>query len=220
MREPAVCHAASSATPAPDFGAYIASEARRLVREADALQTASPRELCKVRWLYYRGDDNYGLGNVLYDVASAAALSLVLNRTFIYGANTADRKFGTLLTWPGLLTLERADELRRRARCGSGPLASQRRVIFAPDKCTFHRTWRRERSGHVRCLKRLLGTNWLAERAALVELSKVHAFTGLQTLLKSAHVGVRQRVAAMTGGCVGSGARPNAHGMLLATLMR
>ena len=47
-------------------------------------------EVCK---LYYRGDENYGLGNVLYDVASAAAIAMVLNRSIVYSANSSDRKF-------------------------------------------------------------------------------------------------------------------------------
>ena len=199
---------------------YIRSEARRLLAETAALDTMPGRDLCKVRWLYYRGDENYGLGNVLYDVASAAALAIVLNRTLVYGRNAADRKFGSLLSWPGTLTMEQADALRSRTHCGNGPLATQRRVHLAPDKCTFHRTWRRERAGHVRCFKRLLGVNWLAERTPLMELSKVHAFSGLQTLLKSAHAPVRERIAALTGGCLRSGERPNVHGALLATLMR
>ena len=41
--------------------------------------------MCK---LYYRGDENYGLGNVLYDVASAAAIAMVLNRSIVYSANS------------------------------------------------------------------------------------------------------------------------------------
>ena len=130
-----------------------------------ALQSAPAHTLCKVKWLYYRGDENYGLGNVLYDVASAAALAIALNRTLIYGANEADRKFGTLLTWPGLLHMQAADELRRRARCGTGTLMPQRRILLAPDKCTLHRTWRKEKAGKVRCFKRLLGVDWLRRRA-------------------------------------------------------
>lgn len=191
-----------------------------MLRQTAALSEIPPRELCKTKWLYYQGDNNYGLGNVLYDVSSAVAFALALNRTLLYGANEADRKFGTLLTWPGILTLADADSLRRRARCGSGPLTTQRRVLLAPDRCTFHRTWRKERSGHVRCFKRLLGTNWLAERVPLLELSKVHAFTGVQTLLKSAHEPLRRRLAALTGGCVHSRARPNIHGAFLAALMQ
>lgn len=173
-----------------------------------------------MRWLYYHGDENYGLGNVLYDVASAAALAIVLNRTLIYGRNAADRKFDSLIHWPGMLTMEQADELRARAHCGNGVLSLQRRVKLAPDKCTFHRTWRHEKTVHVRCFKRLLGVDWLGERTPIMELSKVHAFSGLQTLLKSSHAPLRQRVAALTGGCLRSGPRPNVHGALLATLMR
>lgn len=191
-----------------------------MMYETGLLQTANAQTLCKVKWLYYRGDENYGLGNVLYDVASAAALSIALNRTLIYGANDADRKFGTLLTWPGLLTMQAADELRRRARCGTGTLVPQRRVLLAPDRCTLHRTWRKEKAGHVRCFKRLLGIDWLSERATLLELNKVHAFTGLQTLLKSAHEPLRRRVAAITGSCIRTGDRPNVHGSLLATLVK
>ena len=74
-------------------------EARRLVAESARVAAIESKELCKVRWLYYRGNENYGLGNVLYDVASAAALALVLNRTLVYGLNQNDRKFGTLLKW-------------------------------------------------------------------------------------------------------------------------
>ena len=201
--------------------AFVRSEAKRLLRESAAVRHLPPRELCRVRWLFYRGDENYGLGNVLYDVSSAAALALVLNRTLAYGIDESDRKFGTLLHWPGMLTLNEADELRRKARCGAGALAKRRHVQLAPDRCTFHRTWRKERAGSVRCFKRLLGVNWLAERAPLLELSKVHAYSGLQTLLKSAHEPLRRRVAAFTGGCLARGhERPNVHGALLATLMR
>ena len=110
--------------------------------------------------------------------------------------------------------------LRLRARCGTGTLEAVRRVTLAPDKCTFHQRWRRERSGHVRCFKRLLGTDWLSEAAPILELSKVHAFTGVQTLLKSAHEPLRRRVAAVTGGCLAHGGRPNVHGAILATMMR
>ena len=222
------CEAASSAIAMPSSRAqlvaqdvFIRSEATRLLKESAALSQLPPRELCRVRWLFYQGDENYGLGNVLYDVSSAAALALSLNRTLIYGIDEADRKFGTLLHWPGILTMKEADELRRKARCGAGALATRRHVQLAPDRCTFHRTWRKERSGSLRCFKRLLGVNWLAERAPLLELSKVHAFSGLQTLLRSAHEQVRRRVARFTGGCVPRGQqRVNVHGALLATLMR
>lgn len=163
----------------------------------------------------YRGDENYGLGNVLYDVASAAALAIVLNRSLVYGADRSDRKFSALLRWPGLPTMQQVDALRRRNRCGGGTLLKQRRVPLTPDKCTFHRTWRKPGS-RARCLKRLLGTNWLEERAPLLELSKVHAYTGLQSLLKSAHPKLRKRVAALTGQCLGAtGTRPNLFGELL-----
>ena len=111
------------------------------------------------------GDENYGLGNVLYDITSAAAFAIALNRTLIYGVDDSDRKFGTLLKWPGITTMQKVDRLRQRARCGAGLLSRQRRVVLAPDKCTFHRQWRRERTGNVRCFKRLLGVNWCVPRA-------------------------------------------------------
>ena len=190
-----------------------------MLRAAAALPSLPPPEICRVRWLFYRGDENYGLGNVLYDVSSAAALAIALNRTLLYGRDENDRKFGTLLTWPGSLTWDSAEALRKQAGC-PGRLNKQRHVMLTPDKCTFYRTWRRERSGHLRCLKRLLGVNWVAERAPVLELSKVHAFTGLQTFLKSVHEPVRRQVRAVTGGCIRDGERPNVHGALLSTLMR
>jgi hypothetical protein len=158
-RPAAVCQATPAVGAGLDAREYLSSEAQRLLRETAALPSMEARELCRVRWLIYRGDENYGLGNVLYDVASAAALALALNRTLVYGADAVDRKFGTLLQWPGLLTMRDADELRRRAQCHPErwQLSAQRRVVFAPDKCTFQRTWRRERSGKGRCFKRLLG---------------------------------------------------------------
>ena len=216
------CQATPAVGAGLDAREYLSSEAQRLLRETAALPSMEARELCRVRWLIYRGDENYGLGNVLYDVASAAALALALNRTLVYGADAVDRKFGTLLQWPGLLTMRDADELRRRAQCHPErwQLSAQRRVVFAPDKCTFQRTWRRERSGKGRCFKRLLGIDWLEERAPVIELSKVHAFTGLQTLLKSAHAPLRERVRALTGGCLLAGSRPNLHGVILASLMQ
>eukprot|EP00966_Prymnesium_polylepis_P066963 1554450-Prymnesium_polylepis.1 len=178
------------------------------------------RDLCRQRYLYYRGDDNYGLGNVLFDVGSAAAVALVLNRTLVYAADQADRKFGSLLLWPNVPTMRDVDDVHRRARCGVGVPSLQRRAVLAPDRCTFQKSWRKERRGDGKCFRRLLGADWLAERAAVVELSKSHAFTGVQTLLKSAHRPLRLRVAALAGGCVHPGARPNTFGHLLAALMR
>ena len=55
-------------------------------------------------------------GNVLYDVASAAALAIMLNRSLIYGVTRADRKFGALLAWEVFPAMDEVDELRRR-RC-------------------------------------------------------------------------------------------------------
>ena len=199
---------------------FLQSEARRFIADSAALSSLPARELCKQRWLFYRGDENYGLGNVLYDVSSAAALAIAMNRTLIYGIDSDDRKFGTLLTWPSIPTMADVDAMRQVAHCGGGSLASQRRALLAPDRCTFHRVWRREKAGSLRCLKRLLGVNWLAERSPVLELSKVHAFTGLQTLLKSTHPALRQRVAALIGGCVRGGERSNVHGALLSALMR
>ena len=133
------------------------------------------------------------------------------------GADAADRKFGALINWPGVPTLAEVDGLR--TRCGA-TLARSRRVAFTPDKCTFHRTWRREKE-HLRCLRRLVGVNWLEERAPLIELSKVHAFTGVQVLLKSVHRPLRQRVAQLVGGRLPPGAtRSNLFGVLLGALMR
>ena len=80
-------------------------------------------------------------------MASAAALAMSLNRTLVYGADAADRKFGALINWPGVPTLAEVDGLR--TRCGA-TLKRSRRVAFTPDKCTFHRTWRREKE-HLRC---------------------------------------------------------------------
>jgi hypothetical protein len=151
--------------------AHVRGEAQRLLAQTAELAALPAHDLCHVRYLYYRGDENYGLGNVLYDVASAAALALAFNRTLLYGADRDDRKFGTLLEWPGILTMADAEAMRERARCGSGSLA-QRRVVLAPDRCTYTRTWRKERAGHVRCLRRLLGINWVAERSPVLELSK------------------------------------------------
>jgi len=37
-------------------------------------------------------------------------------------------------------------------------------VILEPDKCTFHKRWRMERT-HLRCFRRLLGVDWLQDRA-------------------------------------------------------
>jgi hypothetical protein len=104
---------------------------------ADALRQMHPRQLCEHRWLLYRGDENYGLGNVLYDVSSAAALAMIFNRTLVYGTNHEERKFGTLLRWPGVLTLQEAEALRSRGRCGL-TLAQRRRLVLAPDRSTLH----------------------------------------------------------------------------------
>ena len=134
---------------------------RQFLRQQD-LSRLRRREVCKQRWLYYRGDENYGLGNVLYDVASAAAIAMVLNRSIVYGANSSDRKFGSLLRWPGIPTLKEVEASRRWARCGS--LSEQRHVMLEPDKCTFHKRWRMERT-HLRCFRRLLGVDWLQDRA-------------------------------------------------------
>ena len=73
---------------------------------------------------------------------------------------------------------------------------------------------------HLRCLRRLVGVNWLEERAPLIELSKVHAFTGVQVLLKSVHRPLRQRVAQLVGGCLPPGATRSNPGVLLGALMR
>ena len=100
---------------------------------AARLREMTPRALCEHRWLLYRGDENYGLGNVLYDVSSAVALAMILNRSLIYGLNHTDRKFGTLLHWPGVLTLREAEALRSRGRCGT-TLSNRRRVVFTPDR--------------------------------------------------------------------------------------
>ena len=151
---------------------FLASEVTRL-RVSSDLSALPHEEICKVRWLFYRGDDNYGLGNVLYDVAAAAALALVLNRTLVYGVNAQDRKFGALLRWPGVLTVADVDDWRRVAKCSSGLLLSQRRALFNPTKCTTARSWRREKSGQVRCFRKLLGVNWLKEPSPVIELTKV-----------------------------------------------
>lgn len=170
-----------------------------------AFAGAKRRDVCKWRWLYYRGDENYGLGNVLYDVASAAALAMVLNRSVVYGANSSDRKFGSLLRWPGVPTLEEVEDARRQARCA--PLAAQRHVMLEPDKCTFHKRWRMERT-HLRCFRRLLGVDWLQDRAPVMEVSKVHAFTGVQVFLKSISPAIRASAAELAHGCVPDGAAP------------
>ena len=143
---------------------------------AAVLEALPYRQICRRRYFYYRGDENYGLGNVLYDVASAFAFAMVLNRTFVYGANSSDRKFGSLLRWAEqdgkLATLSQIEDLRRRSRCGAGPLAKQRRLLLAADKCTYHRIWRKERSGRGRCLQRMLGAELHEDRPAMIELSK------------------------------------------------
>ena len=124
------------------------------------------------------------------------------------------RKFGALISWPGVPTLAEVDGLR--TRCGA-TLARSRRVAFTPDKCApSHVAQEKE---HLRCLRRLVGVNWLEERAPLIELSKVHAFTGVQVLLKSVHRPLRQRVAQLVGGCLPPGAtRSNLFGVLLGAL--
>ena len=160
------CAQAQARGRLPPLQSSPPSPVRTLVREFLRQQDLSRlrrRDTCKQRWLYYRGDENYGLGNVLYDVASAAAIAMVLNRSIVYGANASDRKFGSLLRWPGIPTLQDVEAARRWARCGS--LSEQRHVMLEPDKCTFHKRWRMERT-HLRCFRRLLGVDWLQDRAA------------------------------------------------------
>ncbi|KAL3933788.1 MAG: hypothetical protein SGPRY_000130 [Prymnesium sp.] len=202
--------------------AFLHSEVKRLLRYGGlrALGAMLPSDICRLRVLFYRGDDNYGLGNVLYDISSAAAMAILLNRTLIYGRDAADRKFGTLLTWPDVPTMRELDALHDRASCGSPVPSSQRRVLLSPDRCTFQKTWRKEQRGDGKCFRRLHATNWLAERAAVLELTKSHAYTGVQTLLKSTHRPLRERAAALVGGCLQGSARPNSFGHLLAALMR
>ena len=84
-------HESPSAAVAQSHDAYVRGEVSRMVSESVRFRQLKPGELCKVRFLYYRGDENYGLGNVLYDVSSAAALAVILNRTLIYGADADDR---------------------------------------------------------------------------------------------------------------------------------
>jgi hypothetical protein len=159
------CAQAQARGRLPPLQSSPPSPVRTLVREFLRQQDLSRlrrRDTCKQRWLYYRGDENYGLGNVLYDVASAAAIAMVLNRSIVYGANASDRKFGSLLRWPGIPTLKEVEAARRWARCGS--LSEQRHVMLEPDKCTFHKRWRMERT-HLRCFRRLLGVDWLQDRA-------------------------------------------------------
>ena len=159
------CAQAQARGRLPPLQSSPPSPVRTLVREFLRQQDLSRlrrRDTCKQRWLYYRGDENYGLGNVLYDVASAAAIAMVLNRSIVYGANASDRKFGSLLRWPGIPTLQDVEAARRWARCGS--LSEQRHVMLEPDKCTFHKRWRMERT-HLRCFRRLLGVDWLQDRA-------------------------------------------------------
>ena len=162
---------------------FIASEVSRLQHGSD-LTSLPSRQLCKARWLFYRGDDNYGLGNVVYDMAAAAALALVLNRSLVYGTDANDRKFGSLLHWPGVPTMKEVDAHRRRAKCGVGPLRSQRRVSLNPAKCTLGRAWRREKTGHLRCFRRLLGVNWLKEHSPIIELAKVTRYVRCCAILR------------------------------------
>eukprot|EP00908_Phaeocystis_cordata_P003471 Transcript_13803.p1 GENE.Transcript_13803~~Transcript_13803.p1 ORF type:complete len:553 (+),score=177.09 Transcript_13803:62-1720(+) len=213
----AAAQARGSSEPLHRLPAVTRARVRQFLRQ-QAFAGAKRRDVCKWRWLYYRGDENYGLGNVLYDVASAAALAMVLNRSVVYGANSSDRKFGSLLRWPGVPTLEEVEDARRQARCA--PLAAQRHVMLEPDKCTFHKRWRMERT-HLRCFRRLLGVDWLQDRAPVMEVSKVHAFTGVQVFLKSISPAIRASAAELAHGCVPDGAaRPNVFGPLLASLMR
>ena len=215
------CAQAQARGRLPPLQSSLPSPVRTLVRQFLRQQDLSRlrrRDVCKQRWLYYRGDENYGLGNVLYDVASAAAIAMVLNRSIVYGANSSDRKFGSLLRWPGIPTLKEVEASRRWARCG--PLSGQRHVMLEPDKCTFHKRWRMERT-HLRCFRRLLGVDWLQDRAPIMELSKVHAFTGVQVFLKSISPAIRAAAASLTHGCVPEGlTRPNLFGPLLSALMR
>jgi hypothetical protein len=145
-----------------------ASEIARSHRQLHKLEAA---ELCSRQWILYLGDENYGLGNVLYDVVSASALAFALNRSLAYGATRRERKFGSLLSWEALPSLDEVDALWRRHKCGR-PVSSLPRTLFAPDRCTFQKTWRKPRSAG-RCLKRLLGTDWLNLRAPVLELTKV-----------------------------------------------
>ena len=143
----ALARARGLAAPLPRALFGVRSQVRRFLRQQDLERSQPGHLVCKRRWLYYRGDDNYGLGNVLYDVASAAALAMVLNRSVVYGLNASDRKFGSLLRWPGIPTLDEVEASRRRARCGA--MDARRQVVLAPDRCTFHKRWRQERT-HLR----------------------------------------------------------------------
>ena len=200
-----------------EYGPIRATAARFTARHA-ALTSLPAAELCSERWILYAGDENYGLGNVLYDVASAAALAMALNRSLVYGRTRAGRKFESLLSWQALPSLDEVESLRRSAGCRRR-LIEARGVTLAPDRCTFHRTWRRGRAAG-RCLKRLLGTDWLQLAAPLLVLSKVHAFSGVQLFLRAASQPTRNAFAALVGGCLPEGGvRPNLFGALLAELL-
>jgi len=145
--------------------------AASIVQSHRELHTLAAADLCSRRWILYRGDENYGLGNVLYDVAAASALAFALNRSLVYGATRGERKFGSLLSWEALPALDEVDALRHRRECGRS-LSELPRLLLAPDRCTFQKTWRKPRAAG-RCLRRLLGTDWLNVEAPVVELTKV-----------------------------------------------
>jgi len=87
----ASCAQAQARGRLPPLQSSLPSPVRTLVRQFLRQQDLSRlrrRDVCKQRWLYYRGDENYGLGNVLYDVASAATIAMVLNRSIVYSANS------------------------------------------------------------------------------------------------------------------------------------
>lgn len=149
----------------------LRSAATEIARSHLQLHQLEPTELCSRQWILYLGDENYGLGNVLYDVASASALAFALNRSLAYGSTRGERKFSSLLSWEALPALDEVDALWRRHKCGRS-VSGLPRTIFAPDRCTFHKTWRKPRAAG-RCLKRLLGTDWLNLRAPVLELTKV-----------------------------------------------
>ncbi|CAN6472262.1 unnamed protein product [Victoria cruziana] len=183
---------------------------RRMIKDhfsrngAVRVRELPPDEFCKHGFIMAKASEA-GIGNEMYKILSAAALSLMLNRSLIIGQTRGKFPFGDYITYTNLsLTLREVKHLWRQNKC---VLKHRRHLVMRIDD------FENPASTNVLC------SDWRRWKEPIIWFQGTTDAVGVQFFLKNVHSGMQNAAAILFGETEYLQSRPNVFGELMQAII-
>ncbi|KAL7601370.1 hypothetical protein Lser_V15G21291 [Lactuca serriola] len=197
--------------PSGGVGSWKQSlKVRRLIRNhfeshgASRVRLLPPDEFCKQGFVMGKASEA-GFGNEMYKILTAAALSIMLNRSLIIGQTRDKYPFGEYITYANFsFTLKEVKHLWRKNDCVG---KYGRHLVMRVDD------FEKPSETNVLC------SNWRKWKHPIIWFKGTTDALGAQFFLKNVHVQMRKSASALFGNTEFLASRPNVIGELLRVLI-